>query len=322
MQQMEFDHFIATRDLGHQYVQGQHALQGINLEIGEGVFGLLGANGAGKSTLMNILCTLLEPSAGEVSICGYNALTERDQVRRILGYLPQDFGAWRQFKVAEVLDTLAALSGLHNKTQRLDKIAQLIDAVGLSKVTDRAVKHLSGGMLRRLGVAQALLHDPQIIVMDEPTVGLDPEERQRFRHLIADIAKQRAVILSTHIVSDLGVSCNDIALINAGKLAFRNTPQQLMAQAQGNVFQCTLSPGDAQQLEARTDIEIVARHYQEGMCVLRGIHKNQTNASNTTESKQGLPDNTTQAENITLEEAYLCFILQQGWEVSDDMLAS
>ena len=176
---------IEVRGLRHTYKGGHTALDGVDLSFGTGLFGLLGPNGAGKSTLMRIICTLLPPTAGRVSVCGHDVIRDRRAVRALLGYLPQDFGAWRLHRVEEVLDTLAQLSGMLDTKKRRARIAEVLDQVGLGDVAHRKVKKLSGGMVRRLGVAQALVHEPRVLVVDEPTVGLDPEERLRFRQLMS-----------------------------------------------------------------------------------------------------------------------------------------
>jgi len=178
---------IHVSAVGHVYKGGTVALDGIDLDIGTGLFGLLGPNGAGKSTLMRIMCTLLVPSEGQVTVGGHDVVRDRPGVRAVLGYLPQEFGAWRLHRVEEVLDTLAALSGMSDKATRRARVREVLEQVGLSEVTDRKVKKLSGGMVRRLGVAQALIHDPKFLIVDEPTVGLDPQERMRFRQLMASL---------------------------------------------------------------------------------------------------------------------------------------
>ena len=225
--------FCAVEGVRHVYKGGTVALDGVDLRIGTGLFGLLGPNGAGKSTLMRILCTLLVPTEGRASVGGYDVVTQRDEVRSLIGYLPQEFGAWRLHRVAEVLDTLASLSGMTDKGERRRRVEQVLEQVGLAEVSDRKVKKLSGGMLRRLGVAQALIHEPRFLVVDEPTVGLDPEERLRFRAVMAELAKDRTIILSTHIVADLGSGCEDLA--RAGKMQMELVPQGTLAELQRGV---------------------------------------------------------------------------------------
>jgi len=302
-------HHIAIDNVSHKYKGGVCALDNITLEIGAGVFGMLGANGAGKSTLMKIVCTLLEPTSGSVKIAGLDVVRERKLVRQMFGYLPQDFGAWGSQSVEVVLDTLASLSGLANKKQRSRRITEVLEAVGLKEVSARKVKKLSGGMLRRLGVAQALIHSPKVLVMDEPTVGLDPEERLRFRQLMSDLSRDHVIILSTHIVADLGASCSDMALMYEGKLEFNGPPTEMITRAEGNVFEISASSDIAQELELKEDFEIVSRTYQDGESILRGVGCNDFQ-----------PPGARLAKNITLEEAYLAFTLGQGRNVDDIQL--
>ena len=237
---------ITATGLKHVYPGGTVALDGVDLEIGTGLFGLLGPNGAGKSTLMRIMCTLLVPSAGSVSVYGHDVVRERRAVRALVGYLPQEFGAWRLQRVEEVLDTLARLSGLRDKKHRAMRVETVLDEVGLSEVGDRKVKKLSGGMLRRLGVAQALIHEPQVIIVDEPTVGLDPEERLRFRRVMANFGQQRTIVLSMDIVADLGSACDDLAVIDSGVIIFRGSPVELARGAGGTVFEMPASDEQTQ----------------------------------------------------------------------------
>lgn len=295
---------IIADGVRHVYRGGRVALDDVSLTIGTGLFGLLGSNGAGKSTLMRILCTLLAPTAGSVRVGGHDVLRERGAVRRLIGYLPQEFGAWRLQRVAEVVDSLAALSGLRDRSRREQRVTEVIDAVGLGKVADRKVKQLSGGMLRRLGVAQALVHEPRVLVVDEPTVGLDPEERLRFRQLMAELGRDRTVVLSTHIVADLGSGCADLAIIDHGQLRFRGSPTELLREAQGKVFELTVpAAAEAAVLER---IEIVRRVALGGSLQLRGVLRS-----------GGAPDGATPVTDITLEEAYLAFMLPHGLVVEE-----
>ncbi|NIM02356.1 MAG: ATP-binding cassette domain-containing protein [Acidobacteria bacterium] len=289
---------IEISGLRHVYKGGTVALDGVDLSFGTGLFGLLGPNGAGKSTLMRILCTLLVPTAGQVRVDGYDVVAERDAVRASLGYLPQEFGAWRLQRVEEALDTLALLAGITSRGERHERIGRVLEEVGLAKVSDRKVKKLSGGMLRRLGVAQALIHDPKIIVVDEPTVGLDPEERLRFRKVMADLSQDRTIVLSTHIVSDLGSSCSDLAIIDAGKIEFRGSPADLTEQARGRVFEVDLEPGTN---PAGGGYEIVATTRVEGKIRMRAVATTGT-----------LPAGASEVDKPTLEEAYLAFMAARG----------
>ncbi len=303
---MSDNNHISIRNVSHTYPNGKAALAGINLDIGTGLFGLLGANGAGKSTLMRIICSLQAATAGDVTINGHDVRTERRAVRQQIGYLSQDFGAWHLYQVRETLDTLAMLSGMSDKNTRAARIDKVLEDVGLSKVADRKVKKLSGGMLRRLGVAQALVHEPRVLVMDEPTVGLDPEERLRFRKVMSDLSQERIIILSTHIVADLGSGCSDLALIDKGKLEFSGSPVELIERAKGKVLEFNVSPND--ELQLSDELEVVARTAAGGKVMLRGVLKDAARGSRF----QGTP-----AERITLEEAYLAFVINQGRQLDD-----
>jgi ABC-2 type transport system ATP-binding protein len=297
--------YIAVNDVSHTYKNGTRALEHVSLKIGVGLFGMLGANGAGKSTLMRIMCTLLVPGSGKVTVGGYDVVADRKIVRGLFGFLPQEFGAWGTHSVEDVLETLAELSGLDTKTRR-HRTTEVLEAVGLREVAGRKVKKLSGGMLRRLGIAQALIHSPKVLVLDEPTVGLDPEERLRFRQMVSDLSRDRIIILSTHIVADLGASCSDMALIHEGRVEFTGAPAAIISQAKGRVFEIAAPAEAAQQWEARDDMQIVSRYYRDGRCVLRGVARSGLDV-------QGV----TPAENITLEEAYVAFTLGKGRKLNE-----
>ena len=290
---------INIKGVRHVYKAGNVAINGINLDISTGLFGLLGPNGAGKSTLMRIICSLLVPTEGRVTVGGFDVVKERREVRRLLGYLPQEFNAWRLHRVGEVLDTLATLSGMENRSERKRRVMEILESVGLSEVAGRKVKKLSGGMVRRLGVAQALIHDPRVLIVDEPTVGLDPEERIHFRQLMAKMGKERIIVLSTHIVGDLGAGCHDLALIDHGKVEFRGSPEDLMSRAKGIVFEMTLAEGDKSIPEG--DFEVVSQEQRLKRTVIRGVSKNGK-----------VPADSVPADNPTLEEAYLAFMAARG----------
>ena len=233
---------ISIRSLNKVYPNGNHALKDINLEIPTGMFGLLGPNGAGKSTLMRILVALMEPSSGEINVFGYDLLKQRKEVRSILGYLPQDFRFFAKYKTYEFLDYAARLSGMNNSKQRRQAVDTMLESVGLYDVRERYANRLSGGMKRRLGIAQALIHNPKLIIVDEPTTGLDPEERIRFRNLLAEISKKDvSIILSTHIVGDISSTCNNMALMNKGELAFLGSPQEMLKEAEGKVWRIQIN---------------------------------------------------------------------------------
>ena len=294
---------IDVKNLSHTYRGGYKALDGVNLTCGVGVFGLLGPNGAGKSTLMRILCALLKPEEGEVKVCGHDVSEDQMGVREQLGYLPQEFGAWKLHRVEEVLDTLAQLSGMLETSCRRKRVTEVLAQVGLTDVADRKVKKLSGGMLRRLGVAQALVHQPKVIIVDEPTVGLDPEERIRFRNVITELGRERTILLSTHIVADLGGACREVALLDTGRIIFQGSPSELVAGAIGQVFQVTVDEIDLEAIENNYDI--VSTSVVLGRITLRGVV-----------GDKGLPANAEVVKEPSLEESYMAFMAARGRSIA------
>jgi ABC-2 type transport system ATP-binding protein len=229
---------VQIRNLSKIYPGGKRALSNINLDIENGMFGLLGPNGAGKSSLMRILVTLSTPTEGTVSIDGLDLIKDRGEIRKMLGYLPQDFRFFSKLKTWEFLDYAAGLSGVNNNKIRKAKVDEWLEKVGLFDARDRQANKLSGGMKRRLGIAQALIGDPKIIVVDEPTTGLDPEERIRFRNILSELSqKEVIIILSTHIVGDISSVCRDLALLSNGELKYKGSPEALVAKADGHVWQ-------------------------------------------------------------------------------------
>ena len=233
---------IRIEQLNKIYPGGHPALIDIDLCIREGMFGLLGPNGAGKSTLMRILVTLMQPSSGEVLINGRDINTQRKEVRKMLGYLPQDFRFFAKLRSWEFLDYAARLAGMTAGKERREQVDRMLRDVGLYQVRNRMANKLSGGMKRRLGIAQALISKPSIIIVDEPTTGLDPEERIRFRNLLSDLSHtETIIILSTHIVGDISSTCNQMALLNEGELVYDGAPDKLVAGAKGFVWQASVS---------------------------------------------------------------------------------
>jgi ABC-type multidrug transport system ATPase subunit len=228
---------IEIKGLNKVYPNGNHALKDVNMTIENGMFGLLGPNGAGKSSLMRILVTLAKPSSGQILVNGLDLQKNRKEIRSMLGYLPQDFRFFAKLRTYEFLDYIARLAGMNQSSKRKDAVEKMLEEVGLYEARNRYANNLSGGMKRRLGIAQALIGDPQIIIVDEPTTGLDPEERIRFRNLLTRISERDVVIiLSTHIVGDISSTCTDMALMNKGLLAFKGSPELLIEQARNNVW--------------------------------------------------------------------------------------
>ncbi len=227
------DNKIEIRNVDKFYGRKQ-ALKNVTLTINQGMFGLLGRNGAGKTTLMKSLATLHSIQNGSIKVCGI-PIDKAKEIRSMTGYLPQDFSMYPSMTVLESLDYLGVLSGM-DKSLREKRIAMLLKRVNLTEHKHKKVKALSGGMKRRLGIAQALLHEPKVLIVDEPTAGLDPEERIRFRNLLCEVAEERIVILSTHIVGDIEATCEDIAIMNSGKILWQGTVSELLRSAEGKVF--------------------------------------------------------------------------------------
>jgi ABC-2 type transport system ATP-binding protein len=249
---------LALESVGYRYRGGHQAVDGVGLALGPGIVGLLGPNGAGKSTLMRVLSTLAKATAGRVLWRGEDIARKPDALRRELGYLPQDFGVYEALSAREFLAFLAAVKGLPAKSVAA-RVDACLEMVGLTDVADRRLGGYSGGMRQRVGIAQALLNDPKLLIVDEPTVGLDPEERVRFRHLLAELAGERLVILSTHIVSDIEASAATLAVMAGGRLRFHGTPEALLAQADGHVWSWTIPAEQLADLRVRMRISRAQR---------------------------------------------------------------
>ncbi|MCF7582235.1 ABC transporter ATP-binding protein [Staphylococcus epidermidis] len=233
---------IVIKDLSKSYDGKKDALNSLDLVIPNGMFGILGRNGSGKSTLMNIIATILQPSKGTVTINGIE-IKNSQKIRQMIGYLPQDFDFYPNMKVSEVLYYLGFLSKINQKD--FDNYVDLIlRKVNLIDHKNKKVKSLSGGMKKRLGIAQAILHDPKVIIVDEPTAGLDPEERVRLRNLLSDLAENKIVIISTHIVSDIESTCNRIAILDKGSFVYKGDIPSLIQQSDDHIYEINLSPSE------------------------------------------------------------------------------
>lgn len=239
---------IDIKDLNKNYGKKQ-ALSNVNLTIKQGMFGLLGPNGAGKTTLMKILSTLTKKNSGDIQVCGV-PIEKTKEVREMTGYLPQDFSMYANMNAYEALDYLAVLSGMR-KSERKEKVPKMLEKVNLLEQQKTKVKAMSGGMKRRLGIAQAIIHDPEVIIVDEPTAGLDPEERVRFRNLLCEVAKERIVILSTHIVGDIEATCEEIAVLNHGQIIFQGTVSELLGMVEGKVYSTEISTMEVDKIKEK-----------------------------------------------------------------------
>jgi ABC-2 type transport system ATP-binding protein len=242
---------LTIRDLVKVYPGPVTALQGIQLDVHEGMFGLLGPNGAGKSTLMRILAGLLEPTSGKVELDEQDILSDPERVWSKLGYLPQDFGFYPHLSGRAMLEHLLRLKGVDAPGGMKKLVDELLARVNLTFAADRKVKSYSGGMRQRLGIAQAIAGNPRLIIVDEPTAGLDPEERLRFYHLLAELAEGRIVLLSTHIVEDVSVLCPRFALIRAGRLVAETTPAEARAALEGTIYESSEEKNSLTQLRAK-----------------------------------------------------------------------
>ncbi|MFZ6029010.1 MAG: ABC transporter ATP-binding protein [Chloroflexota bacterium] len=257
---------IEITQLTKTYGRGEkavHALNGVELHIGNGMFGLLGPNGAGKTTLMRILAGIANPGGGSVIVGGHNLADEKGKqaVKAMLGYLPQELGLYPDLTARQFIDYMAILKGMDDSAERKRRVEQVIEMVGLGQAANRKLKGFSGGMKRRAGIAQALVNDPKLLIVDEPTAGLDPEERIRFRNLLVDLAVDRTVLLSTHIVEDIGQTCRELAVLSKGKILFRGSPAELTRSAEGRVW--TLVSSDSRKPDNGLTV-VSMQHLAEG----------------------------------------------------------
>ena len=227
---------LTVENLSKTYPGGVRALDGVSLSIEPGMFGLLGPNGAGKSTLMRTIATLQRPDEGSVHFGDLDVLAQPDEVRKILGYLPQEFGLYPNLSAEVVLDHFTTLKGVTDRGERKERVHTLLQQTNLWEARDKAVGGFSGGMRQRLGIAIALSGSPRLLIVDEPTAGLDPTERHRFLNLLAELGRDIVVILSTHIVQDVSELCSTMAIINAGKLVLHGDPAQVLEEARGRVW--------------------------------------------------------------------------------------
>ncbi len=259
---------LRIKELQKTYASGVQALKAVNLEVPAGVFGLLGPNGAGKTTLMKILATLLEPDSGEVAVGGVDFISRKTTARRMLGYLPQDFGLYPTLTAEQTLGYFARLKGVANAKERVALIGALLERVNLEHARKQPVGGFSGGMRQRLGIAQALIGQPRLIVVDEPTAGLDPEERNRFHNLLSEIAgDKRVVLLSTHIVSDVSNLCGQMAIIRQGEIIAFCTPRAALAQIADVIWETTTRREDVPSLKSR--FKVISTQTFEGQVRVR-----------------------------------------------------
>ena len=279
---------LNIQQISKRYHKEKFGLKDYSLTIETGILGLLGPNGAGKSTLMKIIATISRPTDGSIELDGHNLLQDPDYIRKILGYLPQDFGVYANLNAYEFLEYIAAMKGVGGPNLR-KRIEALLEGVNLIESAKLPIGTYSGGMKQRIGIAQALLNDPKVLIFDEPTVGLDPEERMRFRNLIADLAQTSIIILSSHIVSDIETIADEVAIMKSGLLLTKGTQADVIAQVAGKVFETTLD--QAQFIDFKTKHLVVNTNRQKDNVWIRYISND--------------PESNSVPAQASLEDAYL-----------------
>lgn len=245
---------LEIQGLSKTYSNGTHALQDVSLSIPPGMFGLLGPNGAGKSTLMRTIATLQEPDTGSIALGELDVLKQKDEIRRILGYLPQEFGVYPKVSAWDLLDHFASLKGITDKKERRSTVTELLELTNLYQHRKKAIGGFSGGMKQRFGIAQALLGNPKLVIVDEPTAGLDPEERVRFHNLLSEIGRNIIVLLSTHIVSDVADLCSNMAVINEGRVLLSGQPMEMVKLMEGKIWKKVVEKEDVASFQEKHQV--------------------------------------------------------------------
>lgn len=267
---------LSIKNISKTYANGLKALDNVNLTIGKGMFGLLGPNGAGKSSLMRTIAGLQAPDSGEIFLGDLNALTQKEELRKVLGYLPQDFGFYPKVNAVELLNHIAILKGISNKSERKEIVEGLLHQTNLFEARKRNVSEYSGGMRQRFGIAQALLGNPKLIIVDEPTAGLDPMERNRFHNLLSEIGENTIVILSTHIVDDVKNLCNRVVVLTSGHIILDGTPKGVIDDFQGKIWKKLIEKSEVE--VAKEQYQVISTHISEGKVEIRVFAETQPDA--------------------------------------------
>lgn len=284
---------LEIKNLTKTYANGTAAMNDISLNIGNGMFGLLGPNGAGKSTLMRTIAGLQNADSGSIVFNGVNVLQDAEFIKKQLGFLPQDFGVYPKISAFDLLNHIAILKGLTNKTERKEQVNELLAKVNLYEYSKKDVNTFSGGMRQRFGIAQALLGNPQIIIVDEPTAGLDPEERNRFNGLLSEIGENIIIILSTHLVEDVKMLCTEMAIMNRGSILATGKPSEFLDNLKGKLWQKSIQKHEISDFEQNH--QLISKQYSMGKLsvILKADHK---------------PANGFEAIEPSLEDAYFSII--------------
>lgn len=267
---------LSIKNISKTYGNGLKALDNINLTIGKGMFGLLGPNGAGKSSLMRTIAGLQAPDNGEIFLGDLNALTQKEELRKVLGYLPQDFGFYPKVNAVDLLNHIAILKGISNKSERKEIVDGLLHQTNLFEARKRNVSEYSGGMRQRFGIAQALLGNPKLIIVDEPTAGLDPMERNRFHNLLSEIGENTIVILSTHIVDDVKNLCNRMVVLTSGNIILDGTPKGVIDNFQGKIWKKLIEKSEVEL--AKEEFQVISTHISDGKVEIRVFAEAQPDA--------------------------------------------
>lgn len=284
---------LKIENLSKTYSNGVHALKNVSLNIPQGMFGLLGPNGAGKSSLMRTLATLQQADSGAAMLDDIDILNDKAQVRKILGYLPQEFGVYPKVSSYNMLSHIAALKGIASKGERKDLVESLLNKTNLWQFRNKSLGTYSGGMKQRFGIAQALIGEPKLIIVDEPTAGLDPAERVRFHNLLSEIGENTIVILSTHIVEDISNLCNNMAIICLGEVVAKGNPAVLTEAVKGKIWKKAIEKADLENYQ--NELQVISTHLKAGQTVIHVLNNTQ-------------PDATFESSPATLEDVYFAEI--------------
>jgi len=291
---------LIIQNLNKTYSNGVQALKDVTLTINQGMFGLLGPNGAGKSSLMRTIATLQEADSGSITLGDLNVLTQKEEVRKILGYLPQEFGVYPKIDAITLLDHLAVLKGITNKSERKGLVEALLHKTNLWPARNKNLGGYSGGMKQRFGIAQALIANPKLIIVDEPTAGLDPAERNRFLNLLSEIGENTIVILSTHIVEDVKELCTDMAIINKGQVLYKGSPMDAIAEVEGKVWKKRINKSELE--EYRKAFNIISERLIAGRPEITVL-------------SDGQPDTSFEHTTADLEDVYFTHVFGTTKEV-------